>query len=187
MEQVSIFGYTSPKNVNDWKDEFKLSNYSGIESIYVCKETFHHEGDGLEFDYKYYVRFWDESEFTNSDKIAYNLNLVVMPTSLHQTMIDELAMQFDESFDTKDIEVKDVIDYLCASVKFAEDECDSWSDVDEVMTRISNVFKRLDEIKGFFLNKAWNMNGNTGWDTLNHAVNGTDLFATYHAQDGKYN
>lgn len=177
MEKVKIFNINGVKTIGDWHKKFVLSCENDNETIYESKESFRHDvGDGFLFDYKYCVRFADMSEYYENGNIAYELLLVVLPSSLHESQIDSLREQFGKDIKRSDVEIRDVISYLAASVQFGEDFCDSWDDVDSVLTNIANVFETMDGHRGLYLDKVWNANSNDGWDTIRHAVLGKKLF-----------
>lgn len=177
MNKIEIFGWQTDQRFYDWSEKFEQLYDNDDETLYVSKEQFHHdEDDGFRFDYKYVVRFVDYSQYTDYDKIGYELLMVVMPKSLHKSQIEELAKQFGEDFDPKQIDLRDVIDCLIASVAFGRDEIDNWDEVDNELLKIAHVLDMLDRFRGFSLDKYVNRIGTTGWDVLAHATKGEDLF-----------
>lgn len=177
MNKIEIFGWQTDQRFDNWSEKFEQLYDNDEETLYVSKEQFHHdEDDGLRFDYKYVVRFVDYSQYTDSDKIGYELLMVVMPKSLHKSQIEELAKQFGEDFDPKQIDLRDVIDCLTASVAFGRGKIDNWDEVDNELLKIAHVFDVMDRFRGFSLDKYVNRIGTTGWDVLAHATRGEDLF-----------
>ena len=177
MNKIEIFGWQTDQRFDNWSEKFEQLYDNDDETLYVSKEQFHHdEDDDFRFDYKYVVRFVDYSQYTDSDKIGYELLMVVMPKSLHKSQIEELAKQFGEDFDPKQIDLRDVIDCLTASVAFGSGEIDNWDEVDNELLKIAHVFDVMDRFRGFSLDKYVNRIGTTGWDVLAHATKGEDLF-----------
>ena len=175
MEKIEIFGITTDRRFDDWKEKFELSYENDDETLYVSKETFHHnEDDGFDFDYKYCVQFTDFSEFDEEGGIGYQLIMVVMPMSLHKGNLEKLCKEYGIA--SNEIDIRCCIDDLTAYVKFGEGECEKWEDVDGILLRIAHVFGFMDRMRGFFLDKPWNRIGSTGWDTLSYAIKGTDIF-----------
>ena len=177
MNKIEIFGWQTDQRFDNWNEKFEQLYENDDETLYVSKEQFHHdEDDDFKFDYKYVVRFVDYSQYTDSDKIGYELLMVVMPKSLHKSQIEELAKQFGEDFDRKRIDLRDVIDNLSASIVFGRGEIDNWDEVDNELLKIAHVFDMMDRFRGFSLDKYVNRIGTTGWDVLAHATKGEDLF-----------
>ena len=177
MNKIEIFGWQTDQRFDNWSEKFEQLYDNDDETLYVSKEQFHHdEDDGFRFDYKYVVRFVDYSQYTDSDKIGYELLMVVIPKSLHKSQIEELAKQFGEDFDRKRIDLRDVIDNLSASIVFGSGEIDNWDEVDNELLKIAHVFDVMDRFRGFSLDKYVNRIGTTGWDVLAHATRGEDLF-----------
>ena len=177
MNKIEIFGWQTDQRFDNWNEKFEQLYENDDETLYVSKEQFHHdEDDGFKFDYKYVVRFVDYSNYAESLKIVYDLLMVVMPQSLHESQVKELSMQFGEGFDMSQVGVRDVLNFLNAFVVFGEGKCDDWSETDGVLLRIAHVFELMDSMRGFSLDKGWNSIGSTGWDILDHAVNGKNLF-----------
>ena len=177
MNKIEIFGWQTDQRFDNWSEKFEQLYDNDDETLYVSKEQFHHdEDDDFKFDYKYVVRFVDYSQYTDYDKIGYELLMVVMPNSLHKSQIEELAKQFGEDFDPKQIDLRDVIDCLTASVAFGRGEIDNWDEVDNELLKIAHVFDVMDRFRGFSLDKYVNRIGTTGWDVLAHATKGEDLF-----------
>ena len=174
MNKIEIFGWSTDQRFENWSDKFELVYDNDDETLYQSKETFHHdEDDGFRFDYKYCVKFVDCREYEGKG-IGYELLLTVMPKSLHKSHIEKLCKDYDITPDR--IEIRDVIDEVSAIVRFGYDLCDEWDEVDDILLRIAHVFEFMDRMRGFYIDKYWNVIGSTGWDTLSHATKGTDLF-----------
>ncbi len=177
MNKIEIFGWQTDQRFDNWNEKFEQLYDNDDEVLYVSKKQFHHdEDDVFNFDYKYVVRFEDYSQYTDSDKIGYELLMVVSPKSLHSSQIEELAKAFGEEFDINQVDERDILDCLWASVSFGRGEIDDWSEVDNVMLSISHVFESMDWMRGFSLDRCVNRIGTTGWDVLAHATKGEDLF-----------
>ena len=177
MNKIEIFGWQTDQRFDDWSEKFIKHYENDDETLYVSKETFHHnEDDGFNFDYKYCVNFINIAEFPdeNENTVGYDFLMVVMPKSLHKSHIESICECCDVTPDA--IDIHDVIDQICGSVRFGSGTCKDWSEEEEVVLKIANVFEAMDRMRGFYIDKPWNMIGSTGWDTLEYATKGTDLF-----------
>jgi len=62
------------------------------------------------------------------------------------------------------------------SVRFGYTEVESQDEVGGKMLEIANVFEVMDRMRGFSLDRAVNMLGNTGWGVIWNVIHGEDLF-----------
>ena len=183
-----IFGI---KTTNDakWQDHFEVEYDNDETRTYLSKKTFHHDADeDLEFDYKYaivvdFLGLYEDDEDATTKKV-YSLYLVVQPNSFNedykQGLLDFLGFLED---DEQMILTDDINSYGGAMVRFGEkvvslgkdDEFDE--DDENILNAIASVYESMDRLRGFYLVRPWNRIGTTGWDTLLHCVNGTDIFS----------
>lgn len=168
--KITIFGITTDKQFS-WTEKFEESSWSDEERYFESKEVFEHIDDDFSFKYKYIIdvaeRCWDRKE-----DFAVSLELVILPESCYD--LDGVA-EFS-GISEEDVTWWDLLMYGGHSVNFGTTICEE-SEIEETLTKIANVFESMDGLRGFFLDKAWNRIGSTGWDTILHAVLGDDLFA----------
>lgn len=174
MAKIDIFGIETEQRIFDWREKFSLVYENDDAVLYESIETFHHdEDDGFVFDYKFCVLVADYSEVTEDGGVGYQLLMAVMPDSLHESFRKKVY----DSIGCGEVplEIRDMVDGG-AAVSFGDGMCYSWNEVDSVVTKIANVFECMNRLRGFWLDRYWNRIGSTGWDTLDHVVNGKDLF-----------
>ena len=167
MGKINIFGIETEKSVYDWTEKFKEVSWTDEETLYESNELFHHnEDDGLDFDYKYYVRFIELDNLIN-----YELLMVIMPNSMDKGVLKKMR----NFYGGDNLHPIDIIDYGC-SITFGSGNIVDWDEEYEILIKIANVFECMDNLRGFYLDKTWNLIGSNGWDTIRHTLYGDDLF-----------
>lgn len=179
MAKLTFAGWTTDQRFEDWREKFtKEEQFCDEDEYYLSKEIFHHdEDDDLDFKYRYVVQvnqtWWDEK---NSEKVMVELDLVVMPESICEAQLRRIASGYDKDFDFSRIIWYDLILEGIGVVKFGDTTVDGWDDVDGALLAIAHIFECMDRLRGFTLDCYVNRIGTTGWDILNNAVHGIDLF-----------
>lgn len=173
MEKINIFGITTDKQFSDYKDFFTESDWSDSEMMYFeSNETFQHIDDDFSFNYKFIVevaeRYWE-----NKEDFAVSLQMVVLPESCNKEELESVA--FPAGIKTEEVTWWDLLHNGGFNVTFGKTICEKDS-IDETILQISHVFKCMNGLFGFYMDKVWNMIGSDGWDIVRHAVLGTDLF-----------
>lgn len=180
-----IFGVSFEHDVLKADDLFDTIRDSDDEVILASKETYHHkEDDGsLDFDYKYVMHAENLYELTgeavDENKWGIELQLVPMPKSLLAKELSDTAERYDESED--EVEIIDLVDEgKCVGMGYVTvDVSDGY---DKVMPAKfdegASVVETINAMRGFYLDRAWNAVGSTGWDILNSLVgNGKDFIS----------
>ena len=164
-----IFGITLKSALQNVYDKFEEDFFESDHAFFVSKETFTHEDDGLNFDYKYAI----EADYCEG-KIFYMLNLVPCANSLNKAKLESVASC--SGVDESEVNIYDICAYGC-SVMMGCESVES-EDVDEhYLNVIASVFESVDRLRGFYLDKYVNRIGNTGWDLLDDFVNGKDYIS----------
>lgn len=150
---------------------------SDDEVVLVSKETYHHkEDDGsLDFDYKYVIHAENIGEMTgepeDENKWGIELKLVPMPKSLLTNELSDTAELHDE--DEDDVEIIDLVDDG-KGVQMGFTTVPNVTNYDAVMPakfdEAATAVDTINAMRGFYLDRAWNRIGSTGWDLLHHWV-----------------
>lgn len=177
MEKLSfsIFGISSKRVISDWKEKFSMSDWSRDEVTYFeSNKTFSHTEEDFSFKYKYVIEFLEHFD-SNNNKEDYLviLQMVILPESLTKINLEKVA-RFCE-IEEEEVNCYDLLDYGSFSVDFGVTTCEI-GEIEETVIRISNVFEMMDSLRGFFLDKRWNLIGTNGWDIVLHAVKDEELF-----------
>lgn len=191
---IKKFGSTTPiviktkgvdkdgNEVNFWETKFTMDDCSDDEiSYWESNEEYFHDDD-TSFYYKYVVtRYW----LYDDKKYCYTLEMVVSPKSLCDDYVKDMAYSFGWDFKPLNevremISFSDIVSNGGASVTFESETYDEEKD-DEVLNVISNMLDCVDSLRGFSLDKVWNMIGSTGWDVIDHCVNNEPLFKMFNA------
>lgn len=168
-KKYSIFGIGFDDLIS-WEDKFEVEYDDAEDSVLVSKETFHHDEDDLVFDYKYVIE-----RTLVEDETFYALYMVVCNNSINEELMSEI-MGFCGLEQKEDVEMRDIISYASAEVMFGNVSEKTDEENTEIYDKIASVFETMDRLRGFYIDKPWNMIGTTGWDTLRHAVLGEALF-----------
>ena len=153
------------------------------------KKEFQHEEEGLNFKYRYAIRVLDLEELSGEEgaPILIELLLVPSPESLCEKAIEDVGESFDWGRGDLLIECKywDIAEYSYAvrmledSIKGVTEDKYDLLELEPVKAKIEAlvaVYEAVDGMRGFYLDRAWNLIGTTGWDTLNNAINNEPLF-----------
>jgi hypothetical protein len=175
-----IFGWSfdhEPKKIDDLFDCIRDTD---DEVIFVTKETYEHREEGLNFDYKFVIRAEDAYELTGEpeDEDKWNLEVMLVPT------VDSLLPnKREDTIDGEDCTFIDLIDEG-SYVQFGLEsvKVDPGKGYDAVMLpkydEAASVIDNMNAMRGFYLDKPWNMIGSTGWDILNSLVGDGKSFIT---------
>lgn len=151
------------------------------EIYYETKRTYTHEEDGLNFKYKYAVRVEDLYELTGDEdykgKFEIGLYLVPSEDSMNESVRNRVKESCGLEGDDR-LYVSDIISYglgVCllnetvSNCRYIEG-----TKVKGKLAAIANLLEMIDSMRGFYLDRAWNRIGTTGWDVLNEMINGKD-------------
>lgn len=131
--------------------------------FYESKETFHHDEEGLSFDYKYVI-VGECCEGT----LYYSLALVPCANSLGEKKRSEVALCC--GLDEEDLTIYDIWSYGC-NVQFGCESEEGEEFNDEYFSLIASVFESINSLRGFYLDRYVNRIGNNGWDMLEDFIN----------------
>ena len=165
--------------------------YDGDDRVvYFSKKTFRHEEEGLTFSYKYAIVVTDVGSYTGDDYDPILVELMLVPD--YKDLTEENKENIKDYNGYSDGEISegwmwmDVLDYSFA-VSMCEESIDNptedirdgWVNSEPIQAILENivaVYESVDTFRGFYLDRAWNMVGTTGWDILKNAVLGERLF-----------
>lgn len=166
------------------KDVFE-NLYDDIdEQFYLSKKTFKHEEEGFNFDYKYAIRVINMEEVIGEKLPVYvSLLLIVSPNSLNK----EVANRVQESIGewegvSENWKYKDISDYgfdvVMGEANIEDDGSPYYGDnknLQHTLKSICYTYECTDSLRGFYLDKSWNMLGSNGWDIIRKCIIGEDF------------
>lgn len=174
----------------DFDKHFEEVYDSGDRVVYLSKETFKHEEEDFNFDYKYAIIVTDVACATGEEDAPTVVELMLVPSfdnlspKAKKSLID--CMGVDEE-DYSDIwKWIDVLEYSYAVNMgsdtlegLTEDDRYQWTNLKalkDILESITAVYRAIDRLRGFYLDRPRNMAGTNGWDTLQNAMNDEELF-----------
>ena len=183
----NIFGIQTNSDNNKFEDKFECL-YEDEGAFYESKETFHHEEEGLVFDYKFCVEIIDLEYSTgeDEDKNKFGIELAIVPmfNSLcekqKKSVLDCMCVSEDE------VSTYDIYYEGCSvmmgyeEVVVGDDAFESGEgfegckEIKERLDAIANVFESINGLRGFYLDKCVNRIGTTGWMLIDAFINGSD-------------
>lgn len=178
--------YKESVNVEEHFEEW----YNDAGNLFLLgKKEFQHEEEGFNFKYRYAIRALDIEELSGEEGAPIHIELLLVPSpeSLCEKAIEDVGGSFDWDSDDLSIECKywDIAEYSYA-VRMLEDSIEGLTedkydllDLEPVKAKIEALvatYEAVDSMRGFNLDRAWNMIGTTGWDTLKCAILGEQLF-----------
>lgn len=169
MNKKSFGGVTPQEIDNDMLNDME----EVYEGLWLTKKEYEHnetdDPEEVSFKYKYAVRFTESPE----DNCTYiELSMVFSPDSLHPKQREAVCDSMEYC------DYADVVEYG-VSVQFGSamaDEAFDEIDIEDWVTLCANVIPCMNRLRGFTLDRAWNMIGTTGWDMINHAILNEPLF-----------
>lgn len=179
-----IFGWSfdhEPKKLNDL---FDCVRDADDEVIYESKQTYEHREEGLNFDYKFVIRAENAYELTGEpeDENVWHMEMLLVPTidSLLPKKQKDLQDMVGEDGEPNLIDLIDEGSYV--QFGFEAVKVDPDEGYDAVMNpkydEAASVVDNMNFMRGFYLDKAQNRIGSTGWDILNSLVgNGKDFIS----------
>lgn len=174
---------TDTEKCIDVNEEFDIVYDVDDEVFYSSKETFHHDEEGLEFDYKYIIKLTNMAMITGEEQpLIVELSLVVAPDCLSEKALNNVSESFSwEDGLSENWKYKDIADYSYSINMGSADVPDiegipytENKDLMHTLNSITAVYKAVDSMRGFYLDRPVNRLGTTGWDTINECVKGTD-------------
>ena len=190
--QVEFGGMsTYVEGLVDWREKFEEVFDNEQNVIYLSKETYKHEEDDFNFDYKYAIRVTDIAYATGEEDAPTVVELYLVPSFDNLSDKNKRGLMDSMGWSEED-EVSemwkwiDVLEYSYAvrmggiSLEgLSEDDRHQWTDlkaIQDILEAITAVYEAIDGLRGFYLDRPWNMIGTNGWDTLQNAMNDEELF-----------
>lgn len=170
-KEFSLFGISGKLTETDWQKHFVCGRDDSETFYFESLKTFHHDDD-ISFDYKFVVRF-DEMYWQNSTDFAFDFSLVFLPGSLSENNLESIMSTC--GIEKEDINVYDVCDQGFLNISFGSGSCAKDKIFDTILL-ISNIYEYMNSFCGFLFDKYVNLLGITGWDVIEHAIKGTDIF-----------
>lgn len=168
MKKIFGIEFNSVVNVETKFDEI----FNDTDMVfYESKEIFHHEEEGLTFDYKYAIA----GEYCEGE-LYYSLYLVPCVDSLSEEKRASVASCC--GIDEEEITIYDIWSYGC-NVHLGTEKEKGEEFNDEYFNLIASVFETINSMRGFYLDRYVNRIGNTGWDMLNDFVNGVPFLSKF--------
>lgn len=179
--------YLEEVNVEEHFEEYYNNN---DRVVYFSKKTFRHEEEDLTFNYKYAIVVTDVQFYSGDGDAPISVELMLVPSFYDLTEENKENIRDYNGYGDDEISEKwlwmDVLDYSFA-VSMGEESIDNptddirdeWVESELIKALIESavaVYEVIDSTRGFYLDRAWNMIGTTGWDTLNNAINNEPLF-----------
>lgn len=171
---MSMFEFDGISGVLDEKvkNRFEKVFDSGDEYVFELKDNIDHEEEGFDFNYTYAIRVIDVYEITGDVEYkgltSIEVELVVTPESICDSLLDSILSTMG-LVDAEELDVYDIITYGGASVLMAKELVPNELATDKVLEAM-NAIEAIDTMKGFYLDRPWNMIGTTGWDTIEYAL-----------------
>lgn len=171
--------------------------YDGDDRVvYFSKKTFRHEEElmlvpsfkGLTFNYKYAIVVTDVQFYSGDGDAPISVELMLVPSFYDLTEENKENIRDYNGYGDDEICEEwlwmDVLEYSFA-VKMGEESIDNptedirdgWVESEPIQAILENItatYESIDTFRGFYLDRAWNMVGTTGWDTLEECVLGKD-------------
>jgi hypothetical protein len=171
-----IFGIAFNHETQKVGDLFDGLRDNEEEVVYESKKTYKHREEGLNFDYKYVIKAENLEYFTgdSADKDMWSVELMLVPTidSILPKHRDSLIAQCGEGYEPNLCDLVDEGSYV--QIGYERVYVDPDAGCDAVMGKkydeIATVTEHVDSMRGFYLDKPYNMIGSTGWDIVNNLV-----------------
>lgn len=172
MKKEFSFGGVTGLLDESVKEEFELLYDSGEEQFYQRKiKTVSYEEE-LPYEATYLIHVFDMYELTGDEEFIgskeVELEFVVLPSSLSEELSDDIRDSVGLS-DDDDMDLYDIVSYGGASVRFGM-ETYSDEELEDGILGAMNAVRTMDALRGFYLDRAWNFIGTTGWDVIGYAT-----------------
>lgn len=170
----------------DLLDKFEeLYNDDGF-AIFQSKKTYHSDDEVYKpFDYKLIIRATALGQFIGEDEEGHNdvyIELSMCP--LPEFLSEKAANEIKDCMGVDELTVYDIVEYgrcpeLESDTVVITDDDDAYNilDVDTAKEKLdcaATAAEIFNSIRGFSLDKPWNLISNTGWDLLDELINGVD-------------
>ena len=158
---MPTYGPISSQTTVPFADVFEESDYDN--DLFLTKETFKHSEPGLAFSYKYGFRVFE----IDDGRYATELFMAILPSSMCKAKREEIAAfcGIEESQVTLDDAIGTV---MCATIPFAQETVEA-DKLDEAKDGAASALPCFNSLRGFYLDRAVNRIGVTGWDLIKEA------------------
>lgn len=193
---VNFAGWSTDKAI-DYTNAFEVEYNDDGSLRLVSKETFtHDEEDGkTKFEYKLVLNCVDLGAYSCGNSITIEMMMMPLPKYWHPTIVMNTARLYGWENEPMEkliemFSASDACDGGCV-IKLAEDSVDYvvTDDLDDdyyydilecqeavdKLNAAASIATTVNNLRGFALDRAWNMIGSTGWDSLNHILFNDDL------------
>lgn len=179
------------KDRQKWTDLFEEYYNDDGTLVAFSKETYDHDPyseDNYQFKYKLCIKGEAMASFVGYDEDGHNdvhieLLLVPLPECLNDKIKSEIAHCM--GVETEQVDLYDIVSYGCCP--YLDRDCITLNnDADFYdITENEEVVRMLDacatnantnnSLRGFCLDRKWNMIGSTGWDLIDEMINGNSF------------
>lgn len=188
MADVLSFGTISFEAAQKMEllDKFEeLYNDDGF-AIFQSKKTYHSNDETYKpFDYKLIIRATALGQFIGEGEEGHNdVHIELSMCPLPEFLSEKAANEIKDSMGVDKLTVYDIVEYgrcpeLESDTVTITDDDDAYNilDVDTAKEKLdcaATAAEVLNSIRGFSLDKPWNLISNTGWDLLDELINGVD-------------
>ena len=173
MNKIFDIEFTAPQKLSGHFDEVLVDDDYGY---WESKETFHHEEENLNFDFKYVIEYG--VSYGKQPQGCYQLVIIPTKEFWHKSIMD--AVCACSGIEPDDANIMDacaygsIIPLGCNHVEPMSD--DEREPNQEVLDAIASVYQHIESLRGFYFDRPMNGLGNTGWDYLRHILHGEELF-----------
>lgn len=190
-EYTLKFGGTSAmeKDRKKWSDLFEEYYNDAGTLIAFSKETYDHDPnceDYYQFKYKLCIKGESMAAFLADDEEGHNdvhieLLLVPLPEYIHSSKRKDIA----DCMGTEEIDLYDIVSYGCCP--YLDRDCVTLNDDADFydITENEKIVRALDacattayvnnNLRGFCLDRTWNLIGSTGWDLIDEMITGSSF------------
>ena len=144
------------------------------------------------FEYRYIIKAMDLQAFGSDQKtICFRLYMCPLPQYWKPEVLKDLSEDNSADWFFEDAVNSDVLPYIGEEyLNYTDNDVlpdengnkwydyfyhiTDWSKANEMLNIITTVLDPMDSTRGHGLDQAWNQLGNTGWDLLEHILNGKD-------------
>ena len=185
-----FFAGFSPYEIIDYTGVFNVVMDNG-DSVYLeSNDTFEYgvwdDDDFPNFEYRYVVEILDLTAYgAENNSVAVTLYMVPLLEYWHGSIVDSVKNQAGVC-DLDSIGPFDLVmlgespvrfwnEYITFDDEDWRDPCDSMlcvADIKDTLDRCASVLTILDRMRGFALDRSWNMIGTNGWDSLREILLG---------------
>lgn len=163
----------------------ELYNDDGF-AIFQSKKTYHSDDEVYKpFDYKLIIRATALGQFIGEDEEGHNdVHIELSMCPLPEFLSEKAANEIKDCMGVDELTVYDIVEYgRCPELESDKvvitDDDDAYNVLDvniakEKLDCAATAAEVLNSIRGFSLDKPWNLISNTGWDLLDELIDGVD-------------